>query len=122
MKNGEQLESFLKRIVELRASLQALEEKTEDVFFVPIVLRALPSRYKVFVTTLNVTETTSTFEKLLNLLQKEEFSSQEHDHDDHAMSTRHKGKKPMKQFNGPPKIWQLIQTSEEVSNLLQSWT
>ncbi|XP_059076598.1 uncharacterized protein LOC131875900 [Cryptomeria japonica] len=102
MKNGERLESFLKKIAELRASLQALGEKTEDEILVPIVLWALLSTYKVFLTTLNVTEMTQTFKKLVNILQKEKSISQEPDQNDHAMTTRHNGKKPMKQFNGPP--------------------
>lgn len=57
MKNREQLESFLKKIVELRAFLKVLaQEIVEDVILVPIVFRALPSRFKVFVMTLNVTK------------------------------------------------------------------
>ncbi|KAH9332101.1 hypothetical protein KI387_043682, partial [Taxus chinensis] len=63
-KQNEKIEAFLKRVAELRASLLALGEPITDDALVPIVLRALPSSYCIFVTTLNVTDTTIGFDKL----------------------------------------------------------
>ncbi|KAH9327193.1 hypothetical protein KI387_007371, partial [Taxus chinensis] len=63
-KQNEKIKSFLRRVTELRASLLALGEVVSDDALVPIVLRALPSSYHIFVTTLNVSDTTVSFEKL----------------------------------------------------------
>ncbi|KAH9300798.1 hypothetical protein KI387_012381, partial [Taxus chinensis] len=55
MQPTEKVEMFLRRVATLRASLQALEEEVTDTSLVPIVLRALPPSYRIFVTTLNIT-------------------------------------------------------------------
>lgn len=56
----------------------------DDAILVPIVLQALPFRYKAFVTTLNVTKHIPSFEELVNLLQKEESISQDCGEDEEA--------------------------------------
>ncbi|KAH9309433.1 hypothetical protein KI387_037344, partial [Taxus chinensis] len=52
------------RVATLRASLLALGKEISDEDLVPIVLRALPPSYRIFVTTINMSEHTVTFEKL----------------------------------------------------------
>ena len=69
MGSDEKVEEFLHRVAELRLELLALGEMVDDKLLVPITLRALPSQFRVFVTTLNVSKQTVTFEELVNLLQ-----------------------------------------------------
>ncbi|KAH9316830.1 hypothetical protein KI387_044568, partial [Taxus chinensis] len=61
---NEKIEAFLRRVIELRDSLLALGEVVKDEALVPIVLRALPSSYHIFLTTLNLSDTTVSFDKL----------------------------------------------------------
>ncbi|KAH9304964.1 hypothetical protein KI387_009368, partial [Taxus chinensis] len=59
-KHNEKVEVFLRRVSTLRASLLALGKEISDEDLVPIVLRALPLSYKIFVTTINMSEHTVT--------------------------------------------------------------
>jgi hypothetical protein len=61
-----------------------LGKTVDDAILVPIVLQALPFRYKAFVTTLNVTKHIPSFEELVNLLQKEESLRQDCGEDEEA--------------------------------------
>lgn len=72
MSVGEKVADFLYRVSILRAELVALGEIVEDKMIIPITLRALPSKFWTFVTTLNITEQQVSFEELVNLLQQEE--------------------------------------------------
>lgn len=94
LKSGEQIESFLRRVAELRASLLELGEEVEDMLLVPIVLRALLEKYHTFATTLNILKQTSDFEELVNMLQQEEASHVDFHEEEQAMVSNQRGKKP----------------------------
>ena len=64
---GENIET-IQRVIEMRASLQALHEIVEKTSLVPIVLRALPFTYINYVTTINVTNNKPNFQQLVNML------------------------------------------------------
>ncbi|KAH9294713.1 hypothetical protein KI387_038301, partial [Taxus chinensis] len=76
----------------LRASLLALGEVVTDDALIPIVLRALPSSYHIFVTTLNVSDMTVSFDKLVNLLQQEEAMHNKDDEEEKTLSSHQKWK------------------------------
>ncbi|KAH9321793.1 hypothetical protein KI387_016432, partial [Taxus chinensis] len=91
-KQNEKIEAFLRRVTELRASILALGEVVSDDALIPIVLRALPSSYCIFVITLNLLDTTVSFEKLVNLLQQEEAIHNKDDEEEQALSSHQKWK------------------------------
>ena len=64
---GENIE-ILQCVLEMRASLQALHETMEDTSLVPIILRALPFTYIIFVTAIIVTNNNPNFQQLVNML------------------------------------------------------
>ena len=64
---GEKIE-IPQRVIETRASLQALHETMEDTSLVPIVLTTLPFTYIIFVATINVTNNKPNFQQLVNML------------------------------------------------------
>lgn len=95
MQNGEKIENFFRRVVELRTALQALGEEVTDDSLVPIVLRALPPSFRVFVTCLNVPHKTPSFEELVNLLQQEEaIFGETNTQNNQALAAKQKGKQP----------------------------
>ncbi|KAH9312971.1 hypothetical protein KI387_028006, partial [Taxus chinensis] len=91
-KKNEKIEAFLRRVAKLRTSLLALGEAVTDDALIPIVLRALPSSYHIFVITLNVLDTTVSFDKLVNLLQQEEDIHNKDDEEEKELSSHQKWK------------------------------
>ena len=69
----------------------------KDKSLVPIILRALPKKFRTFVMTLNILDQKSTFEKLVNMLQQEEASHVTSHEEEQAMISNKKDKKPFQQ-------------------------
>ncbi|KAH9331100.1 hypothetical protein KI387_003208 [Taxus chinensis] len=90
-KPNKKVEAFLRRVEKLRASLLALGEEVPDATLMPIVLRSLPP-YLLFMTTLNLSDQTVNFDKLVNLLQQEEAMCNKDDEEEQTPSSHQKRK------------------------------
>ena len=84
--------------------------KIKDEEIVTLVLNSVPTSYKIFVTSLYVSDRTVTFEELARLLMQEELRNKKQDKEetsDQALIARGKGKMFMQkgkaqQSNAPP--------------------
>lgn len=117
MQPTEKVEMFLRRVATLRASLQALEEDVTDTLLMPIVLRALPP-HRIFVTTLNITDQTTTFEELVNMLQQEEAIHSTTETEQQTLASNQKGKKQAKSSKQPQKQGNTQQGQKDQQNVL----
>eukprot|EP01018_Ginkgo_biloba_P023781 Gb_00945 [translate_table: standard] len=73
MSEGDQIEDHLLRLKDVRDQLATIGTKIEDEEIVALVLNSLPTSYKIFVTSLSISDRTVTFEELVGLLMQEEL-------------------------------------------------